>query len=89
MKRWQIAAAIALPTSVLLLEGGRAAAQDANGLVYYAASTIEMSGRLFDTLLDHWVQGNALTSQGQDLGNVLAFLAVHTVHFLAYLVAMF
>jgi hypothetical protein len=89
MKRWQITAAIALPMSMFLLQGGRAAAQGFNGLVSNTASNIIMSGRLLDAILGYWVQGNALTSAGQNLDNALALTAVNIVHFLAQLVTMF
>jgi len=89
MKRWQVSAAILLPSLMSLLVASQARAESFDQLVNEVAVVTVKSGMLVDALLGYWVQGNALTTPGGYLVGALAQTAVNTVHFLAQLVTMF
>jgi hypothetical protein len=89
MKRWQVTAAILLPSLILLLRASQARAQSFDQLVNQVAIVTVKSGMLIDGLLGYWVHGNALTNPGEYLAGALAQTAVDTVHFLAQLVTLF
>lgn len=89
MKRWQAIAAILILAVLIVALAGHAKAQDWEEIPSLYAAVITKVGVLVDGLLNHWVIGNAMTSDGASLAEAVAYTARHTVHFFALILTLF
>lgn len=89
MKRRQAIAALLLAVLMLLVLVPPALAQGFEGLPPALASVITKTGVFVDQVLGHWVTGNDLAPQGEQLASSIAQSVVNTVHFLAKILTWF
>jgi hypothetical protein len=90
VKRWHAIAVALVVLLILISSGAPAYAQSFEQVPPVLAAVISKTGVMIDSVLGHWVSGNALTNPGgEQLVADAARTVVNTVHFLAQLVTLF